>query len=96
MQGHVRSRGKDGWEYIADIGMHAAERCQQCGRRFWVERKPKGVCPMCGGRLVETEERRRQTKAGFATRKEAQAAVNKILVGVEEKTFVAPAKLSLR
>jgi len=96
MQGHVRSRGKGSWEYIADIGMHAAERCQNCGRRFWVERKPKGVCPKCGGRLIETEERRRQTKAGFATRKEAQTAVNKILVALEEKTFVAPAKLSLR
>ena len=69
MQGHVRSRGKGSWEYIADIGMHAAERCQRCGRRFWVERKPKGVCPTCGGRLIETEERRRQTKAGFPTRK---------------------------
>ena len=96
MQGHVRSRGKGSWEYIADIGMHAAERCQKCRRRFWVERKSKGVCPKCGGRLTETEERRRQTKAGFATRKEAQTAINKILVGVEEKTFVAPAKMSLR
>jgi integrase len=96
MQGHVRSRGKASWEYIADIGMGAAERCQTCGRRFWVEQKPKGVCPKCGGRLIETEERRRQTKAGFATRKEAQAAVNKILVALEEKTFVAPTKLSLR
>src|SRR5664279_4985554 len=96
MQGHVRSRGKGSWEYIADIGMHAAERCQSCGRRFWVERKPKSVCPKCGGRLIETEERRRQTKAGFATRKEAQAAVNKILVALAEKTFVAPTKMSLR
>src|SRR5664279_4087452 len=95
MQGHVRSRGKGSWEHIADIGMHAAERCTSCGRRFWVERKPRGVCPRCDGRLIETEERRRQTKAGFATRKEAQAAVNKVLVALEEKTFVAPTKLSL-
>jgi len=95
MQGHVRKRGKGSWEYIADIGMHAAERCQKCGRRFWVERKPKGVCPKCGGRLIATEERRRQTKAGFATRKEAQATLNKVLVAIEEQSFVAPAKLSL-
>jgi integrase len=96
MQGHVRKRGKDSWEYIADIGMHEAERCRECGRRFWVERRPREICPTCGGRLIETEERRRQTKAGFATRREAQAALNKVLVAVEEKTFVAPAKLSLR
>jgi len=96
MQGHVRKRSKESWEYIADIGVHAAERCQKCGRRFWLERRPRGVCPECGGRLIETEERRRQTKAGFATRKEAQTAMNKILVAIEEKTYVAPAKLSLR
>jgi len=70
----VRRRGKGSSEYIADVGVHPAERCQRCGRRFWVERKPKGVCPTCGGRLIETEERRRQTKAGFPTRKEATTA----------------------
>ena len=96
MQGHVRKRGKASWEYIADIGLHAAERCQTCGRRFWVERRPRRICPKCGGRLIETEERRRQTKAGFATSKEAQAAMNKILVAIDEKTYVPPAKLTLR
>jgi integrase len=96
MQGHVRRRGKDSWEYIADIGMHEAERCQSCRRRFWTERRPREICPKCGGRLIETEERRRQTKAGFATRGEAQAAMNKVLVAVEERSFVAPSKLSLR
>jgi len=96
MQGHVRGRGKGSWEYIADIGVHAAERCQQCGRRFWVERRPRELCPKCGGRLIETEERRRATKAGFATQKQAQAALNKVLVAIEEKTFVAPTKLTLR
>jgi len=96
MQGHVRKRGKNSWEYIADIGVHAAERCTGCGRRFWTERRPLGVCSKCDGRLVETEERRRQTKSGFPTRREAQTAMNKILVAIEEKTFVAPAKLSLR
>jgi len=96
MQGHVRRRGKDSWEYIADIGVHEAERCQECGRRFWVERRPRGKCPKCGGKLVETEERRRQTKSGFATSREAQAAMNKVLVAVEERSFVAPSKLNLR
>ena len=96
MQGHVRRRGKASWEYIADVGMGAAERCRRCGRRFWVERKPRGVCPRCGGKLVETEERRRQTKAGFPTRKEAQQALSKLLVSVEEKSFVAQTRLTLR
>ena len=96
MQGHVRRRGKDSWEYIADIGMHEAERCQSCRRRFWIERRPREICPKCGGRLIETEERRRLTKAGFATRGAAQGAMSKVLVAVEERSFVAPSKLSLR
>ena len=55
MRGHIRRRGDPGsWEYIADIGMAAAQRCQSCGRRFWVERKPKDTCPRCGGQLLET------------------------------------------
>ena len=74
MRGHIRKRGESGgWEYIVDIGMAAAQRCQDCNRRFWVERRPKGCLPACGGELCETEERRRATKAGFATQKECQA-----------------------
>jgi len=62
MQDHVRKRGKDSWKCIADIGVHAAERCQECGCRFWIERKPRRVCPTCGGRLVEIGERHVRTE----------------------------------
>ena len=55
-----------------------------------------GVCPKCGGALVETDERRRQTKSGFTTRKEAQSALSKLLVTVDEHSFVAPTKLNVR
>ena len=51
-----------------------------CHKRFWVERRPKESCPARGGELHETEERRRAVKAGFATQKECQAAMNKLLV----------------
>ena len=81
-------------EYIVDTGMAPAQRCQACNKRFWVERKPKEICPKCGGKLVETEERRRAIKAGFALAKEAQAAMAKVMVAVEEKTYVAPTKLT--
>ena len=96
MQGHIRSRGKRSFEYIVDVGMAQAQRCQSCGRRFWVERKLKESCPSCGARLLETEERRRETKAGFRTRREAQAAMSKVLVAVEELSYVVPTKMSLR
>ena len=63
MRGHVRQRGEPGsWEYIVDVGLAAAQRCESCGKRFWVGRRPKESCPGCGGTLRETEERRRETK----------------------------------
>jgi integrase len=99
MRGHVRHRGSErsgSWEYIADVGLAAAERCTVCKRRFWIERRPKLTCPTCGGALRETEERRRVTKAGFATRKECVAAMNKLLVAVEEHSYMTPTKASVR
>jgi integrase len=97
MRGHVRKRGEPGsWEYIVDVGLAAAQRCTACDKRFWVERRPKKSCPNCGGTLRETEERRRETKAGFATRKECQAAMNKLLVAVEQHAYTAPTKASVK
>ena len=73
MRGHTRKRGEPGsWEYIVDVGVAAAQRCQVCHKRFWIERRPKESCPSCGGVLTETEERRRETRAGFATARSAR------------------------
>jgi integrase len=97
MKGHTRKRGEAGsWEYIVDVGMATAQRCEACGKRFWIERRPKERCPKCGGALKETEERRRETKSGFATQKECQAAMNKLLVAVEQQNYTAPTKVSVR
>jgi integrase/predicted RNA-binding Zn-ribbon protein involved in translation (DUF1610 family) len=96
MRGHIRHRGKASFEYIVDIGTASAQRCQGCGRRFWVERKPREACPKCGGQLVETEERRRAIKGGFATRKACQAAVNKVLSAVEARTFTPPTRITVK
>jgi integrase/predicted RNA-binding Zn-ribbon protein involved in translation (DUF1610 family) len=99
MRGSIRHRGEEragSWEYIVDTGMAVAQRCQDCNRRFWVERKPKESCPKCGGELIETEERRRAIKGGFRTQKECQAAMNKVLTAVEERTYTAPARVNVR
>ncbi len=77
MRGHIGRRGEHSYEYIVDVGMASAQRCQACGRRFWVERKLRESCPKCGGKLLETEERRRAIKGGFATRRECEAALAK-------------------
>jgi integrase len=95
----VRHRGESSsgsWEYIVDIGLAGAQRCESCGRRSWIERRPKTSCPKCGGALRETEERRRETKAGFPTQKECQAAMNKLLVAVEQQAYTAPTKASVK
>ena len=96
MRGHIRKRGSASYEYIVDVGVAPAQRCEGCHKRFWLERKVKESCPACGGRLRESEERRRAIKAGFRTRKEAQAAMAKVMVSVEERSYVAPSKLSVR
>jgi predicted RNA-binding Zn-ribbon protein involved in translation (DUF1610 family) len=96
MRGHIRKRGSTSFEYIVDVGVAPAQRCESCNKRFWLERKPKDKCPSCGGRLRETEERRRAIKAGFASRKEAQAAMAKVMVAVAERSYVAPSKLTVR
>jgi integrase/predicted RNA-binding Zn-ribbon protein involved in translation (DUF1610 family) len=96
MRGHIRHRGKASFEYIVDIGMASAQRCQACGRRFWVERKPRESCPKCGGQLVETEERRRAIKGGFGTQRECQAALNKILIAVEARSYAPPTRITVK
>ena len=97
MQGHIRRHGTSGsWEYILDVGRYGAQRCQGCGKRFWTERRPKKTCPSCGGELRDTEERRRETKGGFAARKDCQAALAAKLTTLAEHTYVLPTRLSVR
>ncbi len=96
MRGHIRKRGSASFEYIVDVDTAPAQRCEGCHKRYWLERQPRKCCPACGGNLRETEERRRAIKAGFASRKEAQAAMAKVMVAVEERSYVAPSKLTVR
>ena len=96
MRGSIRRRGTASFEYVVDIGMASAQRCQGCKRRFWVERKPMECCPKCGGPLLETEERRRAIKGGYTTRKECQAALSKVLVAVEARSFTPPTRITVK
>jgi integrase len=96
VRGHIRKKTSGSWEFILDVGMATAQRCQGCGKRFWMERKPKACCPKCNGMLIETEERRRKTQAGFACRKDAEAVMNKIMTAVEERTYVVPSRITVR
>ncbi len=96
MRGHIRRRGEHSFEYIVDVGTAAAQRCTTCNRRFWLERKPKERCPKCGGELHETAERRRAIKGGFATRRECEAALAKVLASLEAQSFTAPTRVTVK
>ncbi len=96
MQGHIRRRSSGSWEYTIDLGRAQAQRCQRCGRRLWVERRPREGCPRCGGELITADERRRETRGGFATRREAQTAMSKVAVAVAEQVHVAGSRLTVR
>ena len=96
MRGHIRRRGEHSFEYIVDIGTAEAQRCQVCNKRVWIERKPRESCPRCGGELAATEERRRAIKGGYATRKECEAALAKVLAALEAQTFRPPTKVTVK
>lgn len=54
MRGHIRKRGSPGtWQVVYDLGAQLAQRCLECDRRFWLERRPLEVCPKCGGKLTD-------------------------------------------
>lgn len=97
MRGHVRRpAGMKTWQVIYELGDQQAQRCQNCGKRFWVERRRLRVCPACGGELKERLERRQGCKSGYRTKKEAETALNDILGTIQNGTYVQPAKITVR
>jgi integrase len=76
------------------------KRCGKCGRRIEGKR-----CGKCGGEsfswsyVVDVaqpgEKRKQRSKAGFKTRKEAQAALNDVLGALQRGTYVGPSKTKL-
>jgi len=101
MRGHVgRKKKQDGtplgtWFYTVDLGVSQAQRCRSCGKRVWPKRRPLPACPKCGGELRATEERRQVSHSGYATKKAAQAALNKALTDVQEGRYVPLQRLRL-
>ncbi len=96
MRGHVRQPpGMKTWQLIYELGEQSAQRCVDCRKRFWVERRLLDVCPVCGGRLVLRVERRQGCRSGFRTKKDADGALNDILGSLQHGSYVQPAKVTL-
>jgi hypothetical protein len=91
MRGGVRARGERGLPaYTIELGRQPAQFCQACGhRREWLGRKPHAACPRCGStQLLDTRERRQETRGGFATKEVAKAAKIKALAALGKGTYV--------
>jgi integrase len=107
MRGSVTHRNQPGcsgsWSYRLDIGNEPARRCEACleakrrPSRWWADNVHQlDVCPTCGGELVDIVARRERVVAGFATKRDAQAALNAELTRQRGETNVAPSKLTVR
>jgi integrase len=69
----IRKRGKS-YEIAYEIGQYLCQRCVDCRRRYWIDSKRLQSCPSCGGRLLESLERRQEFRGGFPTRRQAERA----------------------
>ena len=91
MQGHLKKRAT--WQYVAELGPQPLQRCPTCHKRFWITRERLPDCPLCHGPLEETVKRRQEMKAGFATKREAQEALTKVLASLSTGTYIEPSKV---
>jgi integrase len=96
MKGGIRKRGPAGrWSFTIDLGLQPAQRCDTCRKRFWVTRKVKTACPICGGPLRSTAERRQESSGHFETRTAAVQARAKAVVALGSGTHVRRDNITL-
>lgn len=53
------------------------------------------ACEKCGGELVTTAKRQQKTEGGFLRKKDAEAALHKVVERMSQGTYVEPSKLTL-
>jgi integrase len=98
MKGGIRRPRTDGQSYsfVLDVGLQDAQRCDACGRRgrFWVGAKLLQACPVCGGEVHATRERRVIEKSGFASFKDAELARAEELVKRGRGGYIIPARIT--
>lgn len=76
-EGHIRRTNSKSFAVVLDLGKQRARRCLACNARLWRDSKRNMPtrCPKCRGELRDTLERRQKYIGGFATRAEAEAAL---------------------
>ena len=98
MRGHIRKRGESGgWEYIVDIGVAQAPSAAPTAiAASGSSAAPRRAAPPAAASCMRPRSAAAQIKGGFATQKECQAAMNKLLVAVEQQTYTAPTKATVQ
>jgi integrase len=91
MRGHLKKRAT--WEYVAELGPQPLQRCPICHKRFWIKQERLANCPLCHGPLEETVRRRQEMKAGFASKREAEEALTKVLASISTGTHIEPSRM---
>jgi hypothetical protein len=95
MRGHVRKRGKS-WTWRVSVEPYPAQRCQDCGKREWLERSPRRSCPKCSGELFDTNGRRAFARGGFPTKRAAESDLARFIRRLEAGGDAFPERMSLR
>lgn len=79
--------GRPSFAIVVDLGLRPARRCLACNTRVWVEPVQGDECPKkgCTGALGPVkEERRQEWTSGFATKRDAQTALNDTLSAIDK------------
>ena len=97
MRGHIRRRGEHSYEYIVDIGTaDGAALPESASDASGSSASSRSAARNAAASLRETEERRRAIKGGFATRRECEAALAKVLAALEAQTFRPPTRITVK
>jgi integrase len=94
MRGHITKRGT--WQFVVDLGPQPLQRCPACRKRYWLERERLRKCPKCHGPLEDRLERRQEFHTGFATKKEAELELAKVMGALATGTHIQASRLLVR
>jgi integrase len=94
VRGHIKKRGT--WQFVVDLGPRPLQRCPACRKRYWLEGERLRKCPKCHGPLEDRIERRQEFHTGFATKKEAEAELAKVMGALACGTHIQASKLLVR
>jgi integrase len=93
MRGHVKKRGT--WQFVVDLGAQPLQRCPACRKRYWGDHSRLRSCPKCHGSLEDRIERRQEFHTGYATKKEAEQELAKVLAAIATGVHIEPCKMLL-